>query len=219
MTTNRRVKQESCERNAVDAIISGTGDGARPKRRIMADSSWSGTGLTRSLLLLGGDVVEPTCDLRITGDDGQHQCIAAGGLLLSIMAPPGETAERVCLSCSIPGEIARRPCLYQVPIRLFREGGWRSYFPCRWFYKLDVILGRLPDSVFFCLGCFYWFPRPRIELMKDYLQVTRHMMNCFQKPGSQPTKTIKADERVAPGVTRLPSWRRLLQGLPIRLRR
>lgn len=39
--------------------------------------------------------MEQDCDLRITGDDGQYQCVAAGGLPLAIMTKPGDAAERV----------------------------------------------------------------------------------------------------------------------------
>ena len=163
--------------------------------------------------------MEQACDLRITGDDGQHQCVAAGGLPLAIMAKPGETAERVCFSCSIPGEIAKRPCLYQVPIKLFREGGWRSYFPCRWFYTLDAYQKRFPDSVVFCLGCTYWFPRPRHELMKDYLQATRHMITFYRELDTRPIGIPPVKEKVSGEVTRIPWWRRLLQENLNRVRR
>ncbi len=102
----------------------------------------------------------PPCEFRQQEGSGELVCLAAGGRSLAKMAGPGRTPADVCRSCPVPGELARRPCLYQVPIKVRRDGEWAHYFPCRFFWPLQARSSFPCTTLDWCIGCPYWFPRP-----------------------------------------------------------
>ncbi len=104
-------------------------------------------------------------------------CLAAGGMHLSADEDT-EPRERTCGACPVPKEMARRPCLYMVPVRIEEQGELKSYFLCRYFYRLD--LQGSPTDTFWCGPCPYWFPRPPLHLILDHEKATSKMIHYIQ---------------------------------------
>ncbi len=122
----------------------------------------------------------PECELRgkrvindQTGARTEYFCMAADGALLASSKKDMERMKTICGACPLPDVLAHDPkaCLYLRPIRFLHEG--KTYFTCRIFYKL--LEGHEPENMDFCHACTYWFPRPPLELMKDYAEDTHAM--------------------------------------------
>ena len=124
----------------------------------------------------------PPCELRweraVVGEaQGQREivCMAAAGTRLALVGGDEGAMRRVCGSCTVPAEAARRPCLSLVPFKTEREGRPRDYFACRWFYKLKSE-DPWTTTGLMCPGCIYWFPRPPLELLRDLEFTTRDII-------------------------------------------
>src|SRR5579875_2185899 len=129
----------------------------------------------------------PPCEFRQQEGSGELVCLAAGGRSLAKMAGPGRTPADVCRSCPVPGELARRPCLYQVPIKVRRDGEWAHYFPCRFFWPLQARSSFPCTTLDWCIGCPYWFPRPETWPDPDeYLRRTRQMADEYLREVERP---------------------------------
>lgn len=95
------------------------------------------------------------CDLRRYESD--LVCNAAG-MPLKTLANPGERVEDVCARCRIPEELARRPCLFMTPVKVWHGNEWKDLFACHWYHSIvreDVLRDTRQ-----CWGCIDWFPRP-----------------------------------------------------------
>lgn len=135
----------------------------------------------------------PECELRQI-HDGRPVCWAAGGR--GVLEPgqgesqvlkgsvPAERREKgspqpghlLCTGCTIPDSLrpAEKPCLYLIPLRIDEDGSMISFYACRWFYQINP--QRLMHSTSWCKGCPYWFPRPTVHLIKDYLATNRKVL-------------------------------------------
>jgi len=142
-------------------------------------------------------------------------CVAAGGKVLAEVGGDEAGMRAVCGLCPIPQGMTFRPCLYLVPLKIEREGVPRDYYDCRWFYRLN------PEEPharvdWLCGGCPFWFPRPPLELYKDYDSVTRFLLDYHRqvwttgrRPDDRPPLRIDPPRR-RPGLAgfldRLADW-------------
>jgi hypothetical protein len=150
----------------------------------------------------------PPCEFRQQEGSGELVCLAAGGRSLAKMAGPGRTPADVCRSCPVPGELARRPCLYQVPIKVRRDGEWAHYFPCRFFWPLQARSSFPCTTLDWCIGCPYWFPRPETWPDPDeYLRRTRQMADEYLREVERPPEPPRPRTPPAPPP---PPWKRIL---------
>lgn len=150
----------------------------------------------------------PPCEFRQRGDAGELVCLAAGRRSLAEMAGPGRLPADVCRSCPVPGELARRPCLYQVPIKVWRGGEWVHYFPCRFFWPLQARSSFPCTTLDWCIGCPYWFPRPEAWPDPDhYLRRTRQMAEEYLREVDRPPDPPRPRTPPAPPA---PPWKRIL---------
>lgn len=108
----------------------------------------------------------PACEYRRIvpsepGEDPFVVCGCSGGLPIGLVNGSRGDIPAVCGSCTIPSELdsSRRPCLFLVPVRIWRGDALQSGFSCRWFASLKPKY--LPSEVWkCCFGCPHWFPRP-----------------------------------------------------------
>lgn len=163
----------------------------------------------------------PSCEFRRRqrvadrGDRDVIVCVAAGGKVLAEAGGDEGEMRATCGSCPIPQSMTFRPCLYLVPLKIEREGVPRDYYICRWFYRLNP---EDPHSRvdWLCGGCPFWFPRPPLELYKDYDGVTRFLLDYHRqvwttgrRPGERPRLRIdppRPRRGVAALLGRLLTW-------------
>lgn len=156
------------------------------------------------------------CEFRQRTPEGEVVCVASGGRTLREMAGPDRSPADVCQACPIPSELARRPCLYQVPLKVWRGGTWVHVFPCRFFWSLQAHSSFPCTTLDWCMGCPYWFPRPDSwPSPHDYLCRTRQMAEDFQAALDSPPAPPRRWEPPPPAV---PLWRRVWQWLGPRRR-
>jgi len=157
------------------------------------------------------------CELRwkrpIEGDGSgavEIVCMAAGGKRLAVKGGDDGDMLATCGSCTIPSETARRPCLYLVPIKMERDHTVRDYFICRWFYRLRPEKPATTTSCI-CDGCPYWFPRPPLNLLKDYERATHKIIKYHEDAwaGRLPPSPLSAWTKHWPPA--VPRWKRLLR--------
>ncbi len=130
----------------------------------------------------------PSCEFRrrrvrraaVGTDRDVIVCVAAGGKVLAEAGRDEAEMRATCGPCPIPQAMTFRPCLYLVPLKIDRERTPRDYYVCRWFYRLnpEEPLSRVE---WLCGGCPYWFPRPSLELYKDYDGVTRSLLEYHRQ--------------------------------------
>ncbi len=164
----------------------------------------------------------PPCELRRSRDgaQGEELICDAGGFALGVRGRDDCTIAAICAACPIPAALAdRRACLQLRPIRLVEKEGplpersatvgdfpqrsdtgdtakpangeLRTFFSCRWFYTLNP--RRQPESLAAqCNGCPYWFPRPRLELMRGYWPETEHIRAEVQRARTEPPSATRS---------------------------
>jgi len=161
----------------------------------------------------------PACELRwerpIQGDGSgaaEIVCMAAGGKRLAMKGGDEREMLATCGSCTIPRESARRPCLYLVPIKSERHDKVRDYFICRWFYTLKPEQPA-SNTEWVCGACPYWFPRPSLDLIKDYEQATEKMIRYHQDAWAGRLPPSPFSFWLGPWSPPVPRWRRLLRPL------
>ncbi len=134
----------------------------------------------------------PECEFRQRrpAKDGQGEefvCTVAGDTFLARVGEETSALERVCGACPIP-EALRHPraCLYLRPIRFIDDPPHPpAYFACRYFYRLAPP-ERLPRDLSWCVGCPYWFPRPRLDLIRGHAEeVARIRAYIREGPGEE----------------------------------
>jgi hypothetical protein len=97
----------------------------------------------------------------------------AAGVPLADLAIAGESIEDTCARCSIPDELARRPCLFMTAVKVRHHGEWKELFGCHWYHAI-VHDWALRDTQQ-CLGCRDWFPRPPRYLDRRFIERTAAM--------------------------------------------
>jgi hypothetical protein len=155
------------------------------------------------------------CPLRRRDKDaaGVKLICGAGGFVLGIEGRDTAQIAATCRACPIPATLQdQRACLQLRPIRLQDGDVNESFYPCRWFYALN--LRRQPRSLWeLCYGCPYWFPRPEIELIPRYWDETDRIREevshpeCYER---QPEFLPPFERRERSGWKRLAA--RLLRG-------
>jgi hypothetical protein len=137
----------------------------------------------------------PQCELRIAkaaamGGKGNVELVCgAGEISLGSPEPDNPALRGICGECDVPAALASpSACLYLVPIRAMAPEGLRSYYACRWFYSLNPRL--LPTSVASCQGCPYWFPRPPLELIKGYWDISGKVLHLFLGDRPLPKRAV-----------------------------
>jgi len=99
-----------------------------------------------------------------TGSAPYYVCGCSGGIPIGTIGEEALGLADTCGPCNIPVELSptRRPCLFLVPVRLWKGDALRTGFSCRWFGSLKP--KSLPGEAWqVCLGCPHWFPRPEEE--------------------------------------------------------
>jgi hypothetical protein len=111
----------------------------------------------------------PVCSYRHLVRDGvgstpYYVCGCSGGIPVGTVGEEALGLADTCGPCNIPVELSptRRPCLFLVPVRLWKGDTLHTGFSCRWFCTLKP--KSLPGEAWqVCLGCPHWFPRPEEE--------------------------------------------------------
>lgn len=143
--------------------------------------------------------------------DAEWICDAAGAPLRRL-AEAGERLEDTCARCRIPEEMARRPCLFMVAVKVQREGKWEELFPCHWYHSIsrdDVLHGTV-----LCGGCVDWFPRPPRKLIYRFPERTAAMRDTMRRRLMEPSGDWtggqwRAPREPAPALA-APWWRRMV---------
>jgi hypothetical protein len=180
--------------------------------------SWAETKAREDSTPILLPLVEPglrPCELRwersIEGDGSggvEVVCMAAGGKRLAVKGGDEREMPATCGSCTIPMETARRPCLYLVPIKTERDHKVRDYFICRWFYRLKPEQPATTTS-WMCVGCIYWFPRPPLNMLKDYEKATHKMIEYHQDAWAGRLPPSPFSFRTWQWSPTVPRWKRL----------
>jgi hypothetical protein len=116
--------------------------------------------------------------------------MAAGGERLALLNGSHAKMERICSACPVPDVIANDTwaCLYLRPVRMPTEN--KTYFSCSIFFRL---FRSQPEDMRECHGCSYWYPRPKLEIIKGYEETTEYIRQyILNLPQSQ--RLLEAEE-------------------------
>jgi len=149
------------------------------------------------------------CELR-DRRGAEWVCQAAGGLPLAALREGSELVEAVCERCSVPDNLALRPCLFMVPVRVRPGETIHDFFGCHWYHSISRLDTQRDTRL--CVGCRDWCPRPPMELQPKYPQRTRRMI-AFFTDALEGRLPLLLPPPTPPAARRAPWWRQLSRAL------
>jgi hypothetical protein len=165
------------------------------------------TGAGRGFPLMGFKA----CEFRSRRNE-EWCCEAAGGLPLPALRRSDEPPEAVCARCTVPEKLARRPCLFMMPVRVRRGDAIHDLFGCHWYHSCSSL--DLQRDTFLCEGCRDWFPRPPIRLQFRYPERRDRMLAFFADALEGRWPPRPAWPEPGPTLRPLPWWQRLWRARP-----
>lgn len=151
-----------------------------------------------------------------TGDGGGVElvCLAGGNHPLGLLGGDLNYMTKVCGSCPIPAALREeaKPCLYLLPLRIFRENEIETLYHCRWLYRLNPRRADRLLSLHFPKACDWWFPHP-VEFLPPGTAWHTHRARRLYLGEIQEPATPIWQWAASPLSEPLPRWRRFLKWL------